>query len=112
MILRLPAAFAIAFLGIASVCAPALAAGQELNTNRPGGDYSSFEMRRPVSTACANTCAGDPKCFSWTYVKPGIQGRRARCWLKGSIPKAVPDNCCVSGVTRLMQFPVKPKLPF
>jgi hypothetical protein len=111
MAARLPAAVAIVLLCLAAPSAPALAAGEELNTNRPGGDYTSFEMRRPVSSACASTCAGDPKCFSWTYVKPGIQGRRARCWLKGSIPKAVPDSCCVSGVTRLMQFP-KPKLPF
>jgi hypothetical protein len=107
---RLPAVFAIVLLGIAALSVPAMGAGQEVNTNRPGGDYTYFEMRRAVSTACANTCASDPKCFSWTYVKPGVQGRLARCWLKKTIPKAVPDSCCVSGVTRVMQF--KPKLPF
>jgi hypothetical protein len=105
----------IVFFMLAAMTAgllPAAAASQqEPNTNRPGGDFTSFEMRRPVPAACAATCEGNPRCMAWTFVKPGIQGRRARCWLKGSIPAAVPDSCCVSGRTRLMQFPGKMKLP-
>lgn len=106
MPVRLSAAAVILLAGLAS----AGAAGLEANTNRPGGDYTSFPMRRPLVSACASSCAADTKCYSWTYVRPGLQGRYARCWLKGSIPKAVPDACCTSGVTRLMQFPGKLKV--
>lgn len=101
--------FAVLLAALVAGAVPALAAALEVDTNRPGGDYTSFQMRRPVAQACSNTCQSDPKCYSWTYVKPGIQGRYARCWLKGSIPAAVKDGCCISGTTRLMQFPGKLK---
>ena len=40
----------------------------------------------------------EPGCVAFTYVNPGVQGPRARCWLKGAVPAPVPDACCVSGV--------------
>jgi hypothetical protein len=104
---RLLAALVMLVLGTVA----ATAASQEPNTNRPGGDFTSVEIRRPAPEACASLCQGNAQCFAWTYVKPGIQGRRARCWLKNRIPAAVPDACCTSGVTRLMPFPGKTKLP-
>ena len=45
----------------------------------------------------------EDQCKSWTYVKPGIQGPNARCWLKSATPGAKANNCCISGVR-----PVKP----
>jgi len=65
------------------------------NTDRPGGDYSNFEIGVPP--ACRDACMKDGRCVAWTYVKPGIQGRRARCWLKDRVPAAVANPCCTSG---------------
>jgi hypothetical protein len=111
----MPRLLAVVLVVLAAVAAgplPAKAASpQEANTDRPGGDFTSFEMRRPVAAACAATCESNPKCYAWTFVKPGVQGRRARCWLKGTIPPAVANSCCISGKTRLMPFPGKMKLP-
>jgi hypothetical protein len=39
-----------------------------------------------------------PPCRAWTFVKPGVQGPQARCWLKHQAPEARPHPCCISGV--------------
>lgn len=70
----------------------------EAGTDRAGGDYRSFELNRPEAEICRQECAGDSKCRAYVYVKPGVQGPSARCWLKESIPPARRDECCVSGV--------------
>jgi PAN domain len=70
----------------------------EPNTDRPGKDYTSFNLQTPDSNACQTTCRNDQKCQAWTYVRPGIQGPQARCWLKNAIPAAHANNCCMSGV--------------
>jgi hypothetical protein len=72
----------------------------EPDTNRPGEDYTSFDLSVPDPDACANACREDEKCMAYTYVKPGVQGENARCWLKSAIPDARPDECCISGVIR------------
>lgn len=66
--------------------------------DRPGGSYSSFDLSSPSPILCQQACAVDPKCQSFTYVKPDVQGTNARCWLKNSVPSAKEDSCCVSGV--------------
>ena len=70
-------------------------------TNRPGGDYRNFELRTPSVTACRFDCVGDKACVSYTYVKPGVQGPLAHCWLKSSAPAPQADACCESGVIRV-----------
>jgi hypothetical protein len=72
----------------------------ETSTNRPGEDYRNFELSEPRPELCQAECAGDPKCKAFTYVRPGLQGPRARCWLKSTVPPAAPNPCCVSGVKR------------
>lgn len=76
------------------------AARYEDNFDRTGGDYANFTMRTPVPSACSRTCARDYRCKAWTYVKPGVQGPRARCWLKNTVPPGHPSNCCLSGTKR------------
>ncbi|WP_407181402.1 PAN domain-containing protein [Bradyrhizobium sp. STM 3562] len=66
-----------------------------MNTNRPGGDYQNFEIRSPGE--CQSSCLHDARCKAWTWVKRGIQGPGAHCWLKDSVPGPVPDKNCVSG---------------
>lgn len=74
------------------------AVGLENETDRPGMDYQSFDIVSPDPKVCQAACATDPRCRAFTYVKPGVQGRSARCWLKSGVPAAVRNNCCVSGV--------------
>jgi hypothetical protein len=51
----------------------------ESGTNRLGGDYTN----RPLATAqqCQAACASEAQCKACTWVKPGIQGPSAKCWL-------------------------------
>jgi hypothetical protein len=39
-------------------------------------------------------------------VRPGIQGNSGRCWLKDSVPGAVRNNCCTSGVRTGRAVPI------
>jgi hypothetical protein len=80
----------------------------ESDTNRPGQDYKNFELDTPDPSLCQKACADDPDCQAYTYVKPGIQGAKARCWLKKGVPTAQSNNCCVSGVKGTAPIPPSP----
>ena len=73
-----------------------LESGQEIGMNRPGRDYRNFPVGS--SNECQNACNAESKCQAWTYVRPGVQGASARCWLKHSVPGRVRNDCCTSGV--------------
>jgi hypothetical protein len=77
----------------------------ESDTDRPGQDYKNFELDTPDPSLCQKACADDPDCQAYTYVKPGIQGAKARCWLKRGVPAAQSNNCCVSGVKGTTPIP-------
>ncbi|MES2537610.1 MAG: PAN domain-containing protein [Pseudomonadota bacterium] len=70
----------------------------EYDTDRPGSDYSNFELTQADPAACAARCAGDAQCQGWTYVMPGVQGPSAHCWLKNAVPPSVAADFAVSGV--------------
>ena len=70
----------------------------EQATDRPGQDYRSFDLSSPDPALCQGACASEARCKAWTYVKPGVQGATARCWLKDTAPPATRNDCCVSGV--------------
>ena len=70
----------------------------EYDTDRPGADYQDYDLPQPGYELCRDACAGDANCRAYTYVKPGVQGLKARCWLKSSVPAGGPSNCCISGV--------------
>jgi hypothetical protein len=65
--------------------------------DRPGSDYRNFQMNTPSYQTCASKCAGEAKCKAWTFVKPGVQGPKAKCYLKSRAPKPVKNACCTSG---------------
>ncbi len=69
----------------------------ESNTDRPGSDYRSFWLDQQYR-GCEVACENESRCKSWAYVKPGVQGRRAKCWLKDRVPSPVISRCCISGV--------------
>lgn len=70
----------------------------EKETNRLGNDYRSFELTADDPELCRAACDDDARCKAFTYVKPGLQGPAARCWLKDSVPTPRAEGCCVSGV--------------
>ena len=61
----------------------------EYGVDRPGGDYRNFELQFDAPGLCAGQCAQEAQCRAWTYVKPGVQGPKARCWLKNVVPPPV-----------------------
>ncbi len=70
----------------------------EWNTDRPGSDYTRFNLPVDNPQMCQVACGGDPRCQAFTYVRVGVQGPRARCWLKTAVPGATSNSCCISGV--------------
>jgi beta-lactam-binding protein with PASTA domain len=71
---------------------------QEVGVDRPGKDYKNFDLPKADPGLCKKYCDDDQNCKAYTYVKPGSQGRSARCWLKSEVPAAVKSDCCISGV--------------
>jgi hypothetical protein len=68
------------------------------NIDRPGADFANFDLNGAFPSDCRDACARDGRCQAWTFVKPGVQGPKARCWLKSSVPPPQPNTCCVSDV--------------
>lgn len=84
---------ALIFIGATQVCA------MEMDTDRRGGqNIRSIVMDTADPALCEKACNDEPICKSWTYVKPGSQGQKARCWLKKDVPNAIRDIKCISGV--------------
>jgi len=97
--------FAALALAAAAFAVPQIVGAQgadhmtvEKDTDRPGGDYRNFIMEKSNANDCRKTCKADVQCRAYTYVKPGIQGPKARCWLKSVQPAPVPNECCESGI--------------
>ena len=61
----------------------------ETGVNRPGRDYKDFEMEPSIAgfAPCQSACRSDSACRAWTYVQPAVQGPKAHCWLKKSVPE-------------------------
>ena len=70
------------------------------DTDRPGNNYRNFDLAQPDPALCLEACQKESRCKAFTYVKPGVQGPKARCWLKDAVPPEKPSDCCVSGVRR------------
>ncbi|MHC5671840.1 PAN domain-containing protein [Nostoc sp.] len=69
----------------------------EFGRNRGGSDYTSFATDG-FASICQQSCINDSNCSAYTYVRPGVQGSNAVCWLKNAAPASTPDSGCVSGV--------------
>ncbi|TFF27822.1 apple domain-containing protein [Jiella endophytica] len=71
----------------------------EPGLDRPGGDYKNFDLPSASADLCSRACNSENRtCKAWTFVRAGIQGPQPRCWLKTSVPPAVVNGCCTSGV--------------
>lgn len=78
---------------------PAAAHGltMEPGMDRPGSDYRDFDLDAPDAELCRAACRDDDECRAYTYVAPGVQGEKARCWLKNPAPDPEGNECCTSG---------------
>lgn len=85
---------ALVFIGLVAPSARAI----EIDVDRPGLDYRNFDLSQAQPFQCEKACSADGRCRAWTYVKPGVQGAKARCWLKSAVPQAHTHPCCHSGV--------------
>lgn len=70
----------------------------EQGVDRPGEDYKDFDLDDARPEACRDACEKDAACKAFTFVKAGVQGDKARCWLKQAVPGALPNDCCASGI--------------
>lgn len=83
----------------------------EYGIDRRGGDYRSFDLSFDAPALCAGQCAQEGQCRAWTYVRPGVQGPTARCWLKNVVPGPSRDGNTISGLRVALQpvpVPVAP----
>ena len=62
----------------------------ELDTDRIGFDYSNMYISKPDPDLCKQICAVDEQCQAFTYVRPGLEGDRARCYFKNGVPSPTP----------------------
>lgn len=67
------------------------------NTDRLGGDFSSFVPWPASSATCKSSCQNNSQCRAWTFI-PSKEGQSARCYLKNSIPTARNTTNMVSGL--------------
>ena len=98
----MPIKFSASILLIAmSLIAPrAGAAGTvsiEPGTDRMGADYKGFALNGADPQACRQACTDDAACKSYTFVKPGVKGPQAMCFLKSGVPVSTANDCCTSG---------------
>jgi hypothetical protein len=77
----------------------------ETGVDRPGGDYRSFDVGDASAATCRRACGEDRRCRAYTFVRLGVQGKLARCWLKDSVPKPRAGACCDSGVKPGLALP-------
>ena len=66
--------------------------------NIPGGDINSIRLDIPDPGLCRQACDNRNECRAWSYVKPGVQGSSAMCWLKGTVGSSNFDRNVISGV--------------
>ncbi len=69
----------------------------EQGIDRPGEDFKDFDLDDARPEVCRDACEKEPQCKAFTFVKAGVQGDKARCWLKTTVPAPVPGDCCASG---------------
>lgn len=72
--------------------------GAETGQIRLGDDYAQFHIGGTDWKPCEHECATDVSCKSWTYITS-----MGQCRLKHSVPAAMANTCCVSGVKEAVE---------
>jgi hypothetical protein len=68
------------------------------DTDIEDSNYKNVDLPQADPSLCKTMCEEEPECMACTYVKPGIQGESARCYLKTDVPKKITDTCCSSWI--------------
>ncbi len=69
----------------------------QVGFDRPGGDYTKFEVRNGDPVQCALRCEHEARCRSWSFAYPAGENG-ASCWLKSGVPARIEEPGSVSGV--------------
>jgi hypothetical protein len=80
-----------------STTAVAAAGAMEADTDRMGNDVYGFPLAQADPASCQSACTVNAQCMAWTFVKAGIRGPQAQCFLKNAAPAPTRNACCVSG---------------
>jgi hypothetical protein len=83
---------------LAAVLVSIVPARAQVGTDRPGGDYASYQMRPADPALCAARCERDQRCLAWAFSYPLTEANAAICWLKSRVTPRIDAACCVSGV--------------
>lgn len=75
-------------------------AGKEAGYDRPGMNLAGMPVEKTSPGRCRNACIRNHDCRAWSWVKPGVNGPGAQCYLKNGIPWAKKNDCCSSGTVR------------
>ena len=59
-----------------------------------GSDIAGSNVSNPDQ--CAAACAGNPACLAWTFVRAGLKGPSARCFLKNPVPAPSFNAVCLT----------------
>ena len=84
-------------LATASLAAAPWIVADEVNWDRPGGDYATATVGDDPA-ACRALCTQDDRCAAYSFVRRTPQGTPARCFLKRTVPPRAYNPCCTSGV--------------
>ena len=69
----------------------------QVGFDRPGGDYTSFQVRNGDPAQCALGCEREARCRAWAFGYP-TGDLAATCWLKSQVPPRIEEPSSVSGV--------------
>lgn len=108
--------WAIALVVAAGQAGAEVTAEMRLGINFPGNDIGSFFVGDNDPQTCQAACDVNEDCEAWTFVKPGIQGPEAVCWLKNAVAAPEVTECCISaavdgqGASTAGGFYARPKI--
>lgn len=97
-----------ALTGGAATTTTALGA-MDRDTDRYGGDYRNFALRRSDAGLCQQACNAESGCSAWSaWTPPASSGQPAHCWLKSSAPARRPAPGFTSGLITNQAISIKP----
>jgi hypothetical protein len=76
----------------------------ESDTDRVGSDLRAIELVSGNPCECAKICEADPECQAFTFIRAGVQGSIAKCWIKNGVPDPETNPQAISGVKKYQHW--------
>src|SRR5574340_1563559 len=67
-----------------------------------GSDIAGIDVQ--TADQCAAACNGNANCLAWTFVRAGLKGPSARCFLKNPVVRWLWNNVCLTKVEWLWGY--------